>query len=324
MHVPLIFAPREPRRRPPGRGERRPPGHRAHDLRHARSGPDPAMGGRSLAGALRGEDLESAPQYLENYSTYLSFGWSPLVGLVEGSMKLIKAPRSELYALHDDEHERTNLLAGESEAVAKRVNELTVALDGILAGHPPRESIAHEIAVTDSAREHLQKLGYVGGRSRPSPGRAARHSPIRRTDRAGEPAPPRLPADEGRPVPAGARAAEAARGSGSEQPSVPRPLRHPAQVRRPLRGSTGRAAERALAGRADRTTYFNLGEVHLQLEQPSRPRSASASASPHSPATSARCSGSRSCSSAAAGPMRRAVSIRPCSTAGRERRASPR
>src|SRR5262249_3501790 len=133
--------------------------------------PDPALGGRSLAAALRGNDLESTPQYFENYATYYDFGWSQLLGVGAGGEKLIRAPRGELYRLRGDAGELENLLgdADQSPVLAQRVRELTSLLDGIVAGHPPHEGYSHEIDVTPSAREHLQALGYVGGGRPPPP-----------------------------------------------------------------------------------------------------------------------------------------------------------
>jgi hypothetical protein len=54
------------------------------------------------------------PCYLESYYPPETYGWSELVGLVDGDWKFIRAPRSELYNLRKDPKEETDLVAREA------------------------------------------------------------------------------------------------------------------------------------------------------------------------------------------------------------------
>jgi len=99
-------------------------------------------------------DAASAPAYLETLAPQLDFGWSPLLGLVDGRHKYIRAPRPELYDLVEDPGELRDLAAERPELVA----ELDRALETRLA----RGAVAAErLEPGASDRARLEALGYV-------------------------------------------------------------------------------------------------------------------------------------------------------------------
>jgi arylsulfatase A-like enzyme/Tfp pilus assembly protein PilF len=98
--------------------------------------------------------------YFVSYYGFLHFGWSPLRGVREGSMKLIFAPRPELYDLASDPRE-TNDLSRERKDVARR---LFAELQKF--GEGSREAAS----VSAGDLERLASLGYVGTPSKKGTG----------------------------------------------------------------------------------------------------------------------------------------------------------
>ena len=65
--------------------------------------------GTSLKPYIEGKKAGDLPCYLESYYPPETYGWSELVGLVDGDWKFIRAPRSELYNLRKDPQEKHRL-----------------------------------------------------------------------------------------------------------------------------------------------------------------------------------------------------------------------
>jgi arylsulfatase A-like enzyme len=100
------------------------------------------------------------PLYFESYYGNLHFGWAPLRGIRDGPVKLIFAPRSELFDLDSDPRERRDLSL-ERKDVARR---LYAELQRIGEKTPAAGSV-------DSADlERLASLGYVGTVSKKASG----------------------------------------------------------------------------------------------------------------------------------------------------------
>jgi tetratricopeptide (TPR) repeat protein len=123
--------------------------------------------GRSLARALRGGSAPAARDVeMESFFPLFSYGWAPLRALVRGPLKLIDAPRSELYDLSKDPVEAKNVrMARRTEAT-----DLLRALSTRVEGDAPVPD-----AMDPSLAEHAQRiasLGYIGG-SAASPGEEA-------------------------------------------------------------------------------------------------------------------------------------------------------
>jgi arylsulfatase A-like enzyme/Tfp pilus assembly protein PilF len=99
--------------------------------------------------------------YFESYYGNLHFGWAPLRGIREGPMKLIFAPRSELYDLDSDPREARDL-SQERKDVSRR---LFAELQKIGERKP-----ASAAALRPGDLERLASLGYVGSASSKSAG----------------------------------------------------------------------------------------------------------------------------------------------------------
>jgi arylsulfatase A-like enzyme/Tfp pilus assembly protein PilF len=117
----------------------------------------PGVEGRSLEPALRGEAMSDAPAYAESLYARLRLGWAPLYAWRTATLKLIEAPRPELYALDADAAERTDRAAERRETVEALRGELRAAL----ATEPPAAAAAHSA----EAAERLRALGYIGAGS---------------------------------------------------------------------------------------------------------------------------------------------------------------
>lgn len=95
------------------------------------------------------------PLYFESYYGSLHFGWAPLRGIREGPMKLIYAPRPELYDLSSDPGEARDLSRERRGVARKLFAELQEVGD----------KRAAEGSVSASDLERLASLGYVGAPS---------------------------------------------------------------------------------------------------------------------------------------------------------------
>ena len=104
----------------------------------------------------------SRPLYFESYYGNLHFGWAPLRGIREGPMKLIFAPRAELYDLDSDPGE-TRDVSRERKDIARR---LYAELERMGDETPPAAA-----ALDPGDLERLASLGYVG--SAPAKGTGA-------------------------------------------------------------------------------------------------------------------------------------------------------
>jgi choline-sulfatase len=91
--------------------------------------------------------------YFESYYGNLHFGWAPLRGVREGPMKLIFAPRAELYDLDSDPGE-TRDVSRERKDVARR---LYAELERMGDSTPPAAA-----TLDPGDLERLASLGYVG------------------------------------------------------------------------------------------------------------------------------------------------------------------
>ncbi|HET8645126.1 MAG TPA: tetratricopeptide repeat protein, partial [Vicinamibacteria bacterium] len=120
------------------------------------------MDGVSVDGHLSGGRARPEPAYIETQQPWVSYGWAPLRAIRHGGLKLIEAPRPEMYDLQADPGETRNLLP----AQAARAHPLRRLLER--AESLPAASAA---SLDDpEAMERLRALGYVGG---PAPSGAA-------------------------------------------------------------------------------------------------------------------------------------------------------
>jgi len=115
-----------------------------------------AVQGRSLLPYIQRKEKADLDAYIETSYPKENFGWAPLVGLISGAWKYIRAPKEELYDLKADPGEDRNAFASAGRTAAdlkKRLDELirTAVVPGVSA----RQALTAE----EAAR--LRSLGYV-------------------------------------------------------------------------------------------------------------------------------------------------------------------
>lgn len=113
--------------------------------------------GTSLLPYMEGRKKDDLPCYLESYYPLETYGWSELVGLIDGGWKFIRAPRPELYDLKTDPGETKDLVqkqAGKASAMMKKLTEVIAVNSSSLA--LSRRKLSRE------EEERLRSLGYVG------------------------------------------------------------------------------------------------------------------------------------------------------------------
>ncbi len=98
--------------------------------------------------------------YFENRAPAELYRWSALSGIVQGTSKLIMAPRPELYDLALDPHELTNLYAEGSPASSAMHARLQETLQGLSSGS---SAGAAPVNLTEQDEARLRALGYLGG-----------------------------------------------------------------------------------------------------------------------------------------------------------------
>jgi arylsulfatase A-like enzyme/Tfp pilus assembly protein PilF len=123
--------------------------------------PLPSVDGVSLRPLTEGRAQEIPPAYVETMQPWISYGWSPLKALRTSALKLVEAPRAELFDLAADPRETRNVLAGRAEAA--------FSLRRGIAKVEARPEAGSQAADDPEVMERLRSLGYVGGGALPGP-----------------------------------------------------------------------------------------------------------------------------------------------------------
>lgn len=110
--------------------------------------------GQSLIPVFKRKERKDREVLVETMYPKENFGWSELVGLVEGKWKFIQAPRPELYDLKTDPEERKNLYEYSKDIAEKLKEELEKIL--LSAGGGSAQGSA------SSRSEDLEKLRSLG------------------------------------------------------------------------------------------------------------------------------------------------------------------
>jgi arylsulfatase A-like enzyme/Flp pilus assembly protein TadD len=116
--------------------------------------PARSMDGRSLRAAASGQQVSDEPAYAESLHPQLQYGWAPLHAWRTAKLKLIEAPRAELYDLQADPAEAHD----RSAADPSQMESLRRALQRAMATTTPDAAQS----VDAPTRERLEALGYVG------------------------------------------------------------------------------------------------------------------------------------------------------------------
>ena len=118
---------------------------------------NPEVQGTSLLPFIEGRKDGDLPCYLETYYPPETFGWSELVGIIDGDWKFIRAPRSELYNLKTDAKEEKDLVAREAGTAARLNRKLDDLIKASTSkADPGRRTLSRE------EEDRLRSLGYIG------------------------------------------------------------------------------------------------------------------------------------------------------------------
>jgi arylsulfatase A-like enzyme/Flp pilus assembly protein TadD len=119
--------------------------------------PAPAeVQGQSLLPCIGGQKKDDLSTYIETYFPRENYGWSELVGLLDGDWKYIRAPKPELYNLKTDPEETVNAYDREGQ----RAQEMESRLEKTIADSSSGLSSSKR-ELTSEDREKLRSLGYV-------------------------------------------------------------------------------------------------------------------------------------------------------------------
>ena len=122
--------------------------------------------GRSLTPAVTGPGLPPRWLPLETELGYNSYGWAPLTGLSDGTLKWVGAPEPELYDLTEDPREERNQASTRAADLQRLEGLWRQAVREDRRGRPVVDASDREAA---ERQERLASLGYVAG----SPGAGA-------------------------------------------------------------------------------------------------------------------------------------------------------
>ncbi len=127
---------------------------------------NPEVQGESLLPFIEGKKKEGLACYLETFYPPETFGWSELVGIIDGDRKFIRAPRSELYDLKNDPREEKDLAAREAGAATRLNRQLDEFIRVHLSSAEPGRR-----TLTKDEEDRLRSLGYVGTDAGPKIGK---------------------------------------------------------------------------------------------------------------------------------------------------------
>lgn len=127
--------------------------------------PPPEVQGVSLLPFITGQEERDLESYVETYYPRENYGWSELLGLVEGDWKYIRAPKPELYNLKTDPDETLNAVGQEN----RRVQEMESRLGQMIANSSSGLASSKR-ELTSEEREKLRSLGYVDQTAGTTPG----------------------------------------------------------------------------------------------------------------------------------------------------------
>ena len=120
--------------------------------------PIPQIQGESLLAQLKGKKRPDLSTYIETYMPPEYYGWSELIGVIDGNWKYIQAPKPELYDLAKDPKEETNLFRKEEKVAGQMKNSLKSMIDKYTS-----KTQAGGKRLSLEEQERLAALGYIGG-----------------------------------------------------------------------------------------------------------------------------------------------------------------
>ena len=112
--------------------------------------------GRSLVSLLAGARQQGeSTLYFESFAGVQEKSWAARQGIIADGFKYLRLPQPELYDLHNDPQESTNLAREQRE----RTTTMRGELERMLAAEPERADSVRELSPED--RRQLEALGYL-------------------------------------------------------------------------------------------------------------------------------------------------------------------
>jgi len=112
--------------------------------------------GVSLLPYIEGREKNDLSSYIETYYPRENYGWSELIGLIDGDWKYIEAPKEELYNLKTDPQEEKNAINEEREVVSDKRDKLKNMIQNFSS-----RIEAERKEMTAEEKERLRSLGYI-------------------------------------------------------------------------------------------------------------------------------------------------------------------
>lgn len=112
--------------------------------------------GISLLPYIERKEKDDLSSYVETYYPRENYGWSELIGLIDGDWKYIKAPKEELYNLKTDPREEENVINGERKVTSDKRDKLKNMIQNFSSG-----AEAEKKEMTAEEKERLRSLGYI-------------------------------------------------------------------------------------------------------------------------------------------------------------------
>lgn len=112
--------------------------------------------GLSLLPYIEGKKRQDLSSYMESYFPRENYGWSELVGLIDGDWKYIKAPEQELYNLKQDPREEINRIQDEKKVAQEKKEKLASIIEDSVS-----PIAAKRKSLTSEEMEKLRSLGYI-------------------------------------------------------------------------------------------------------------------------------------------------------------------
>src|SRR5262249_22132954 len=94
----------------------------------------------------------TAPVYSETWMPATAYGWSPLKAVTDGRLRLIVAPRPELYDFVQDPGETTNLYSRQPEDARRLARVVTAVESRARKASPPDASPVEKAELAQSLR----------------------------------------------------------------------------------------------------------------------------------------------------------------------------
>ncbi len=112
--------------------------------------------GISLLPYIEGRRKENLSSYIETYYPKENYGWSELIGVIDGDWKYIQAPKEELYNLKKDPEEKINAFEKEKKVASEKKDKLKEMMKNYSS-----ELRIEKREITAEEKERLRSLGYV-------------------------------------------------------------------------------------------------------------------------------------------------------------------